>query len=74
MPPTPTPFPPGQAHFELPTEFSLWGGTDLAVQAWNWLGDARVVIQALIIVIIVAAGIYIALRFIRENTQEDASE
>lgn len=74
MPPTPTPFPPGAAHFELPSEFSLWGGTDLAVQAWNWLGDGRVVIQALMIVIIVIAGIYVMLRFIRENTEEDASE
>lgn len=74
MPPTPTPFPPGMAHFTLPDNYSLWGSADLAIQTWNWLGDWRLIIQAIFLVVLIAAGMYLFKKFIEQFTRDDAEE
>lgn len=74
IPPTPTHLPAGTPHFSMPNEFSLWASTDTAIHTWNFLGDARIVIQAIVLILIVMAGMYIVNRFIHEFTGEDASE
>jgi hypothetical protein len=72
LPPTPTPLPPGDARFVLPTDYTLWGGTDYAIQVWNWWGDWRTVFQVLIIIGLVVIGMFIAYHFVRQFTRRDA--
>lgn len=74
MPPTPTMLPPGVPHFEIPAGYSLWGSTDLAIHTWNWLGAAQMVIQALAIIMLVIAGMYILTRAIQMATRKDSEE
>lgn len=72
IPPTPTAFPAGEAIFTMPAEYSLWASTDLAIQTWHWLGNGKIVIQVIILIMIVIAGLYIFNRFISDNTRRDA--
>ena len=74
IPPTPTPLPPGSAHFNLPSEFSLWAGTSSAIQVWNWIGDGQIIVQGLAIIGLVLAGIFIVYKFIRSMSAKDAQE
>lgn len=74
MPFTPTALPPGVSHFNLPNSYSLWGSTDIAIQTWNWLGDAQFVIQSLAIIMLVIAGVYILIKAIQLMTRKDSEE
>lgn len=72
--PTPTPLPPGTPQFTIPSSYSLWASTDYAIQSWNFLGDTRTIIQAIILIAIIIVGIYVFMRFTQEFTRKDAEE
>ena len=74
MPPTPTALPPGMPRFDLPSEFSLWAGTSTAIQVWNWIGDGQVIVQALAIIGLVIAGMFIVYKFVRQMSAKDSQE
>lgn len=74
IPPTPTPLPPGNAHFTLPNEFSLWAGTSSAIQVWNWIGDGQTIVQGLAIIGLVIAGMFIVYKFVRQMSAKDSQE
>lgn len=74
IPPTPTPLPPGMARFVMPESYSLWGSTDSAIQTWNWLGQSGQVIQLIILVGLVIAGMFVVYRFFRQFTERDSGE
>jgi ABC-type multidrug transport system permease subunit len=68
IPPTPTPLPPGIQRIAIPDSYSLWQSTDAAIHAWRWVGAGQIVIQALILIVIVLAGLYIFNRFVNTFT------
>jgi len=72
-PPTPTPFPPGQAYFELPTQyFDLWAGpVDFWFQLWQWLGDAAMFFQAVLLLVLIVGGVLLAIKFFNRFTEKD---
>lgn len=72
--PTPTALPPATAYFNVPNNYSLWASTDYAIQSWNLLGDARLVIQAVLLIVIIVVGIYVLSRFVADFTRKDADE
>ncbi len=74
IPPTPTPLPPGTAHFSVPENYSLWHSTDAAIHFWNWLGDARYIAQVFLILVLLFIGIVVINRFEHEFTQKDAQD
>ena len=74
IPPTPTPLPPGAAHFTLPESYSIWASTNWAIQTWNLLSYGQYIIQALILIAIVIAGIAVFRRFMAEFMQKDTQE
>ena len=74
IPPTPTPLPPGTAHFSIPSSYSLWASTSSAIQFWNWLGVGQIVLQAMIIVGIVLIGLYVLNRFVNDNMKRDSEK
>jgi len=74
FPPTPTPMPPGQARFELPSGYSLWDSTDAAIQTWNWMGGSGQVLQLIILIALVIAGMFIVYRFVQQFTRKDAEQ
>lgn len=74
FPPTPTPFPPGTAHFELPSEYSLWGATDMAIQFWNWTGTGGTIFQLLALIAMVIGGMFVVWRFVQQFTRKDAED
>lgn len=74
LPVTPTPFPPGTAHFEIPQTYSLWGSTDMVIQFWNWTGDTGAIVQLLALIMLVIAGVLIVYRFIQQFIRKDAEE
>lgn len=74
LPPTPTPLPPGAPVFTLPSEFSLWGGAQEAVQVWNMAGPWQPVIQGIAIIGLVIVGMFIVYRFIKQMTGKDAEQ
>jgi membrane protein implicated in regulation of membrane protease activity len=71
--PTPTPLPPATAIFTIPDTYSLWAGTDYALQSWNLL-TARTIIQAIIFVVLIVVGLYLLSRFVRDFTQRDSQD
>lgn len=71
--PTPTALPPATAYFEIPDSYSLWASTDYAVQSWN-IAPVTMIIQAIILLVLVAAGLFLLTRFIRELTRKDAED
>jgi membrane protein implicated in regulation of membrane protease activity len=73
-PPTPTPLPPGIPYVTIPEQYSIWAGTSTAIQAWNWLGDGRIVIQAILLIIIVMAALYMLYKFARIFVSESESK
>lgn len=73
-PATPTPLPPGMARFELPSGYSLWDSTDAAIQTWNWLGNAGLVIQLVILVALIITGMFIVYRFFQQFAQKESAE
>lgn len=73
-PATPTPFPPGEAKFELPTEYSLWGGAEFGIQVWNWTGDMGQIIQLIILIVLIAAAGFIIWRGFTQMTERDSSK
>lgn len=72
--PTPTPLPPTSPLFNIPDEYSLWASTDYAVQSWNLLGDPRTIVQAIILIVLIAAGLVMLTKFIKELTRKDAED
>jgi hypothetical protein len=69
MPPTPTPLPLGEAYFSM-SGYSLWNSTSTAIQYWNWLGDGRTVIQAIILIVLIAAALTMLYRFLRDFAEK----
>lgn len=72
IPPTPTPMPPGIPRFSMGDDFSLWAGTDGAIQWWNWLGTGGQIVQLLILLVLIAAGIFLTIRFFGLFARRDA--
>lgn len=72
MPPTPTPMPTGTEIINITESYSLWGSVSTAVQTWHWLGSFGLVIQLIILVFIVMAGMFVVSRFVKEFTRKDA--
>lgn len=72
--PTPTPLPPVAPLFDIPDNYSLWAGTDYAVQSWNLPQTPRLAIQAVFLVVLIIAGLYLLTRFIRDFTRKDAED
>lgn len=74
IPPTPTGLPPGVPRFTIPDNYSLWSAAPTAVQSWNMAGELRGIFQAILLIVLIIAGIYIVSRFIRDFTREDSEE
>lgn len=74
IPPTPTPYPPGTPQVDVPPEFSLWAGAPQAIQSWNALGDARYVLQAILLIGLIIAGMYVLLRFAQRFSKQDSEK
>ena len=74
MPPTPTALPPGAPYVFIPNSYSLWASAPHAIQMWNQAGDIRTVFQALILIAIVAAGVYVLMQWRKAFTRKDESE
>ena len=72
IPPTPTSMPTGSEIINITGSYSLWGGVQTAVQAWNWLGGIGIALQIIILALIVWAGIVVLQKFIQEYTTKDA--
>ena len=72
IPPTPTGLPPATPRFEIPDTYSLWASAPSAVQSWNMAGGGRGIFQAVLLIVLVIAGIYIVSRFIKEFTERDS--
>lgn len=72
-PATPTPYPPGEAFFSLPTDhYSLWNSTDWAIQTWHTVGAGQLLIQVLFLVAIIIAGVLVTVRAFEAFTRKDA--
>lgn len=74
VPPTPTPLGPGTPRFNLPSEFSLWGGAPSAITAWQMSGPWQPVLQGLAIVGLVIIGMFIVWKFVSQMTRRDSEE
>lgn len=74
LPPTPTPLPPGTPRVTLPSEFSLWGGAQQAVQVWHMAGPWQPVIQGIAIIGLVITGMFVVYKFIKQMTSKDAEQ
>lgn len=74
IPPTPTLLPIGIPRFNIPAEFSLWGGAQDAIQVWNMATPWQPIIQGLAIVGIVIIGMFVVWKFIRQMTQRDSEQ
>lgn len=74
VPPTPTPQPAGTSYFSIPQSVSLWGSVSTAIQWWNWLGSGQIIVQALLIGLLVALGVFSVNRWVKELTGKDAEE
>lgn len=73
--PTPTLLPPpGTPYFTIPSSYSLWASTDYAIQSWHLLGTPGTAIQAIILVVMIVAGLYILIHFLRDFVQKDANK
>lgn len=72
--PTPTPLPPATPLVTIPNSYSLWSGTDYAIQSWNLLGDTRYVFQVIILVALVIVGAFLLYKFLSAATERDAKE
>ena len=73
--PTPTPLPPpGTPIVSIPSSYSLWASTDYAIQSWHLLGAPGTVIQAIILIVLIVAGLYIFMRFLRDFVERDTKE
>lgn len=72
VPPTPTFLPPGTPVFTIPSTYSLWTAAPWAIQSWNELGAARMVIQAIILIAVLIIVAYILMRFGRDFSQKGA--
>ncbi|MEO0565106.1 MAG: hypothetical protein AAF125_23565 [Chloroflexota bacterium] len=74
IPPTPTPYvvPPdaSSADFTMP-DISLWDSAPTAVGIWNEIGPATTVFQALIIIAIATALIFLFANMINRETTID---
>lgn len=71
LPTTPTPMPAGVAVADL-SSYSIWNSTDSAIQTWNWLGDSGSVIQGIIIIALVVAGMFVVYKFVQQFIRRDA--
>lgn len=74
IPPTPTPLPDVVSDIVIPFEYSLWGSTDAALTYWNLAGTIGQVIQVIILMVLVYAGIRILIQFFRDFTSRDSNE
>ena len=74
IPPTPTPMPPGSSLFDIPYAYGLWGSSSSAIQTWNWSGDWGRIVQSIMLVATVLAGVVIVTLFIKIMTRKDAED
>lgn len=74
IPPTPTPLPPPVPRVTLPETVSIWHNTDYMIQTWNLLGDWQTVIQLIIVMILIYAGVSVVWKFFSQMTSRDAEE
>jgi flagellar biogenesis protein FliO len=58
----------------IPDSYSLWASAPTAIQSWNMAGETRGVIQIIILVMIIIAGVYVFNRFVKEFTARDSEE
>lgn len=72
MPPTPTALPPGVPYVFVPENYSLWSSVPFWIQSWNMAGDARYIIQAIILVAILSIVAVVLTRFKKDSTQKDS--
>lgn len=61
-PPTPTLLPPGAPPVSFPESYSLWASAPYAIQLWNLGGDGKVIFQAIIVLAILIAIGYTAVK------------
>ena len=72
-PPTPTPYPPGQAFFSLPqSEMSLWNSAEWSIQTWHTVGSGQLLIQLLLMSIVIVAGYKIVMFAFERMIRRDA--
>lgn len=71
-PPTPTPQPPGTAHFDLEGVYSLWNAAPVAIQVWNWLDTGRFIVQVILLVGLIIVGMYVVYRAFQKLTELDS--
>lgn len=62
FPPTPTGLPPGVAPVFIGDDYSLWAAAPYAIQLWNLGGAAREIFQAIILIAILIAVGYTAVK------------
>lgn len=70
--PTPTPQPPGVAHFDLEGVYSLWNAAPVAIQFWNWLDVGKVVVQLIIVAGLIVVGGTLVYNWFRSMTELDS--
>lgn len=53
---------------------SLWNSADEAINFWHMIGDAGQVLQLLLLIVLVVAGMRIVYSFIQKFIRRDAEE
>lgn len=74
IPPTPTPWPevnPADLPFSIP-EISLWDLADDGIQAWNTVPDWTQLAQAILLLLLVIAAVWLLISFLRSFTNEES--
>jgi hypothetical protein len=74
-PPTPTMIPPGTPYFDpVPDSYGLWAAADPALQFYYYFDDIGAVIQIIVLLLLIGAGLYTLYRFILDFTQRDSNQ
>lgn len=71
-PPTPTALPPGEALIELQNIYSLWEAAPHAIQIWHLGGAMASILQLLILITLVAAGMFVMYKSFEKLIRKDA--
>jgi hypothetical protein len=60
------------AHFDIEGVYSLWNAAPVAIQAWNWLENARFAVQLVLLVGLIIAGGFVIYRSIQKLAERDS--